>query len=79
MAFLFNSKGKRTLEALFENFGQLFEDFKSFKAYFQQLTSEKHTAMLFIQDIDNIDENYLQFKAPSPQEMKHVKNIKLAY
>ena len=79
MAFLFNSKGKWTLEALFENFGQLFEDFKSFKAYFQQLTSEKHTAMLFIQDIDNIDENYLQFKAPSPKEMKHVENIKLAY
>ena len=79
MAFLFNSKGKRTLEALFENFGQLFDDFKSFKEYYLACTEEKHTAMLFIQDIDNIDENYLQFKAPSPEEMKHVKNIKLAY
>ena len=79
MAFLFNSKGKRTLEALFENFGQLFDDFKSFKAYYLACTKEKYTAMLYIQDIDNKDENYLQFKAPSPKEMKHVKNIKLAY
>ena len=76
---LFNSKGKRTLEALFENFGQLFDDFKTFKEYYLACTKEKHTAMLFIQDIDNIDENYLQFRAPSPEQMKSVENIKLAY
>lgn len=79
MAFLFNSKGKRTLEALFESFGQLFDNFKEFKEYFLACTKEKHTAMLYIQDIDDIKENYLQYKAPSPKDMKHVKNIKLAY
>ena len=79
MAFLFNSKGKRTLEALFESFGQLFNNFKEFKEYFLVCTKEKYTAMLYIQDVDNIDENYLQYKAPSPKEMKHVKNIKLQY
>ena len=79
LAFLFNSKGKRTLEALFENFGQLFDNFKQFKEYFLACTKEKYTAMLYIQDVDNIDENYLQYKAPPPKQMKHTKNIKLAY
>lgn len=79
MAFLFNSKGKRTLEALYENFGQLFDSFKEFKDYYLACTKEKHTAMLYVQDVDNKEENYLQFKAPSPQQMKHVKNIKLQY
>ena len=79
MAFLFNSKGKRTLEALFESFGQLFENFKQFKEYYLACTKEKYTAMLYIADVDNIDENYLQYKAPGPKEMKHVKSIKLQY
>ena len=79
LAFLFNSKGKRTLEGLYENFGQLFDDFKSFKDYYLECTKPKHTAMLYIQDVDNIEENYLQFKAPPPKEMKHVKNVKIQY
>ena len=79
MAFLFNSKGKRTLEALYENFGQLFENFQDFKDYFLACTSQKYTAMLYIQDIDNLEDNYLSFTAPSPKEMKHVKNVQLQY
>lgn len=79
MAFLFNSKGKRTLEALYENFGQLFDSFQEFKDYFLACTKPKYTAMLYIQDIDNKDENYLQFKAPSPKDMKHVKDVQIEY
>ena len=79
MAFLFNSKGKRTLEALYENFGQLFDSFNEFKEYYLACTKEKHTAMLYMQNVDDIEENYLQFKAPSPKEMKNVKNIQLQY
>ena len=79
LAFLFNSKGKRTLEALFENFGQLFDSFQEFKDYYLECTKEKYTAMLYIQDVENRDENYLQYKAPPPEEMKHVKDIQLKY
>ena len=79
MAFLFNSKGKRTLEGLFDAYGQLFNNLKEFKEYFLACTKEKHTAMLYIQDVENKDENYLQFKAPSPKDMDQVKNIKLQY
>ena len=79
LAFLFNSKGKRTLEALYENFGQLFDSFNEFKEYYLQCTKPKYTAMLYIQDVDNKDENYLQYKSPSPKEMKHVKDVVLEY
>ena len=79
MSFLFNSKGERTLRALYENFGQLFDSFNQFKEYFLACTSEKHTAMLYIQDIDNKEDNYFQFKAPPPKKMKMVKDVQLQY
>ena len=68
IAVLFNSKGHRTIEGLYECFGQLFDNIKEFKQYFLELTSEKYVAMLYLQDEDNIDENYLFFKAPNMGE-----------
>ena len=76
LAILFNSKGKRTINGLFENFGQLFDSYEEFKDYFLECTKEKHVAMLFISKIDDIENNYLQFKAP---DMTKHKNIKLQY
>ena len=76
ISLMFNSKGKRTLDGLFENFGQLFDNFDDFKKYFLSLTSEKYVAMMYIQDIDDIDKNYLYFKAPA---MDKYKNVKLKY
>ena len=73
IAILFNSKGDRTLRALYENFGQLFDDYKSFKDYFLNLTSEDFVAMLYLQDIDDINDNYLYFKSPAPEQMKRVR------
>lgn len=77
IALLFNSKGERTLRGLYENFGQLFDNFNHFKDYFLQLTSERYVAMLYISDIDNINENYLYWKAPPNLDM--TKNIKLDF
>lgn len=76
-ALLFNSKGDRTLRALYENFGQLFENFKDFKEHFLNLTSEKFVAMLYMQDENNLYDNYMYFKAPS--NMDKFKKIKLDY
>ena len=64
-AIMFNSKNKNTLEALFECFGQLFENFDEFKNYFFKLTSEPYTACYYKQDIDDINENYVKFQAPN--------------
>lgn len=78
IAVLFNSKGHRTIEGLFENFGQLFDNIKEFKQYFLELTSEKYVAMLYLQDEDNIEENYLYFKAPLMSQGK-LKNLQLDF
>jgi hypothetical protein len=64
MCFLFNAKGRRTIEGLFLNFGQLFDSYDDFKNYFLDLTSSKFVAMLYLQDQDDIQKNYLYFKAP---------------
>lgn len=77
IAIVFNAKGERTLRALYENFGQLFDDFQSFKKYFLDLTSEQFVAMLYLQDVDNIEDNYLYFKCPP--NMNKFKDIKLDY
>ena len=79
LAFLFNSKGNRTLQALYENFGQLFDSFQEFKEYFLAITKEKHTAMLYIQDIDEKENNYMLFRAPPPNKMRACKNLKISY
>ena len=77
IAIMFNSKGDRTLRGLYENFGQLFENYQHFKDYFLQLTAEKYVGMLYIYDIDDFDKNYLYWKAPADLSM--TKNIKLDY
>ena len=73
---MFNAKGKRTIEGLFECFGQLFPNQNAFREYFLELTSEPYVAMLYLQDIDDIEDNYLYFKCP---DMTKYKNIKLDF
>lgn len=78
VALLFNSKGKRTINGLFENFGQLFDNYDDFKNYFLALTNEPYVAMMYLQDIDDINNNYLYFKSPDMTQ-KQYKNIMLDY
>lgn len=60
----FNTKTRNSLETIFDNFGQLFENKNEFKDYFLNLTKEKFTAMLFIASEDEVDQNYLKYLAP---------------
>lgn len=62
-AVMFNSKGNRTLQGLFENFGMLFDNFNDFKKHFFKVTKKPYHAMLYRQDINKLKKNYLQFKA----------------
>ena len=78
IALMFNSKGKRTIEGLFENFGQLFDNYNDFKNYFLALTKDPFVAMMYLQDVDNINDNYLYFKCPDMSQKKF-KNIILDY
>lgn len=63
-AVIFNSKTYNTTQSLYENFGGLHKDVNSFRRNLQEVTSEKHSAMLYLQEEDNIAKNYLKFKCP---------------
>ena len=78
IALMFNAKGRRTIEGLFENFGQLFDSYEEFKENFLKTTSEKYVAMLYLQDIDEIENNYKWFRSPN-MNTKRFNKIKLDY
>lgn len=63
-AIMYNSKTRLTIQALFESFGGLFDRYEDFKQHFFKQTREKYSAMLFIEDIEDLDENYFSIKAP---------------
>ena len=63
-ALIFNSKQMNTLQAVYENFGAMFKNIGEFKDNFWDITKEPYTAMLYLQDVDTIDDNYLSYKAP---------------
>ena len=63
-ALLFNSKSFNTLRALYENFGTLFKNYRTFKKRFLEITEQQYHGMLYEQDIDDIEENYKTFVAP---------------
>lgn len=64
-AFLFKSKKRITIKALWEAFGQDFslEDFE--QLLWARANNEEHTCMLVMEHVDEIAENYRTFKAPA--------------
>lgn len=69
-AFMFGSKQFNTIRSLYENFGQLFDTIEEFKKRFYEVTSEPFTAMLYLGDEDDVEKNYLRFKAPDVSKLK---------
>lgn len=63
-AVIFNSKTFNTITSLYENFGGLFPNLEEFKKCLQETTAEPYTAMLYMQDEDNMNKNYVKFKCP---------------
>ena len=64
-AVMFKSKTKKTLENLFLAFGQLFNSLEDFKRYFFAATEQKHSAMLYTEQIDDLEDNYQTIQAPA--------------
>jgi hypothetical protein len=64
-AFLFNTKYINSLKGYHMAFGNLFDDFKEFCAYFQQLTKEKYTCMVYDASKEEKEDNYWSFRAPA--------------
>jgi hypothetical protein len=63
-AILFNSRTRNTLDNLYQSYGGLFPSFNEFKDYFLKTTDEKYTAMLYKEDIDELENNYIPIKSP---------------
>ena len=67
-AIIFGSKTYNTTQSLFENFGGLFKNVNDFRKCLQETTKEPYTAMLYLQDEDNIQNNYLKFRCPDTSD-----------
>ena len=75
-ALCWNSKQMNTMESIWLNFGQLFDNFEHFKRNFLDITKEKYSAMLYLQENDELNDNYFVFKAP---DMTKFKKIQVEY
>jgi hypothetical protein len=64
VAFVFNSKFKSSLKALYEAYGQLFDSYDDFVAEFQRITREKYHCMVYDSSIETVEDNYIDFVAP---------------
>ncbi len=70
VAFLYRTVYHDTLYALYESFGGLCDDYHEFSKMFLQVTSEKHTCLMFINDRKSKDESYYSYKADVAPEFK---------
>ena len=75
-ALCWNSKQMNTMESIWLNYGQLFDNFEHFKRNFLDITKEQYSAMLYLQENDELNDNYFIFKAP---DMTKFKKIKVEY
>ena len=73
-AYLFRTLFKDSVKALWEAYGQLFENFKDFKQNFEKITMDPsgHQALVFINNKNSFDESYCGFKAAKVPEFKMV-------
>ena len=67
LVYMFRSTTKNTMEALYENFGQLFDKYVEFKNFFLGAIKQ-YQALLYIQNQD--DNNYMIYKAPDMSNIK---------
>lgn len=69
-AIMYNSKTKRTLVAFFENFGLFFEKQKEFNDFFQAVTKEPFTALLYKAFELEKEDSYARFKSKDMSKVK---------
>lgn len=73
-AFIFFHEQDKSIQALFETFGGLFEKKKHFKNFLHENTTERYACLVFIKDAYYLEEKYKKYKAPFP-----LKKIKLKF
>ena len=74
VSFIYNSKFKNSIKALYEAYGQLFKNETEFVEKFQSITKERYTCMIYDASIDELEDNYVSFKA-----IENIPNFTLKY
>lgn len=64
VAFIFNSKFKNSLKALYDAYGQLFPSYDDFCERFQHTTSTKYQCLVYDASVETLEDNYIAFSAP---------------
>lgn len=67
-AIIFRSKVANTLKALWDSFGQGFDNKKQFKHFFFEVTNEEHKALLYRQEGIEPEQTYYSFKVRTKGE-----------
>ena len=71
VCLMFMTKMRKSIKGLYECYGQLFDDEEEFKQHLLNTTKEKYVAMVYIADIDDLEENYVEFLAPNMSKVKY--------
>jgi ABC-type dipeptide/oligopeptide/nickel transport system ATPase component len=69
-AFLYRATDDQSIRALYKMAGGLYPNMKEFKKAFLDLTSAKHTAMVFQNGKNSVAESYQAFKCDMPPNFK---------
>jgi hypothetical protein len=67
-AFVFADKFARSRRHVFNFIGQWYGKEKEFLAMFDKATSKPHTCLMYTNRAETIEDSYMSFKAPAPQE-----------
>ena len=73
-SWCFSVEFNNSIKALYEAYGQLFDSYDDFVEKFQGITKERFTCMIYKADIDELEDNYVSFKA-----VENIPNYKLKY
>jgi len=62
---MFYQNTKKSIDACYENYGQEFDNAKKFKNFLIDKTSKPYHCLIYIEDGDDINTKYMEYKAPS--------------
>jgi len=62
---MFYQNTKKSIDACYENYGQEFDNAKKFKNFLIEKTSKPYHCLIYIEDGDDINTKYMEYKAPS--------------
>lgn len=79
---MFNEKTKRSLNALYEAFGQHFDNYDQFKRFLTQNTTvnnDLHDALVFYEYGEKMEDQYFRFRVPNDSLALQKNTVKVKF